>query len=136
MEPVAAAAETRMRGSSFAVLDKIALSRIARFEQVVADAAAEQQASTSEVLKQTKFAGKLAKFKSIESGQAAVPAVNHESIHMTTLKAKLNAFELAARKEEPVAFTTSWKNVRQGTWKAKKQIAGGIAPKKSLADLP
>lgn len=129
------APQTRMRGSSFAVLDQLAVSRIQRFEQAIADKAEEEKKTSAEVLKQTRFQGKLAKFKKIEEGVAEPPRVNNESMHMATLRSKLAAFE-AASKKDPVAFKTTWKNVHAGAWKQKKQIAGGIAPKKSLADLP
>lgn len=130
--------QSRMRGSSFAVLDQIAVSRIQRFEQLQQDAAAQQSTPTGEVLRQTKFAGKLAKFRRMEDaiGSDAAPKLNDESLRVQTLKAKLAAFEEAAKKEDPVAFKLSWKNVRQGTWRQKKQISGGVAPKRALADLP
>lgn len=127
--------EVRMRGSSFAVLDQLAVSRIQRFEQAIADRAEHEKKTSAEVLRQTRFQGKLAKFKKIEEGVAEAPRVNNESMHMATLRSKLAAFE-AASKKDPVAFKTTWKNVHAGAWKQKKMIAGGIAPKKSLADLP
>merc|ERR1719375_932160 len=142
----------RRRGSSFAVLDALAVSRIQRFEQIVADTAAEEKKTSAEVLRQNKFAGKLAKFQKIESSAnktwqssnhhptgAPAPAApiatvnNDEFMRKATLKAKLAAFE-AANKKDPVAFKKTWKHVadRPGMWRQKTQIAGGIAPKKSL----
>ena len=131
-------AGTRRRGSSFAVLDQLAVSRIARFEQTIHDAAVAAGRSTpdqiAEMSRQRKFADRLAKFKQVESG-TPLARVNEEAMHKQSLKAKLAAFEEAAKKE-PLAFKTSWKNVRQGTWKQKTSIAGGIAPPKKLSDLP
>jgi len=130
---------TRRRGSSFAVLETIAVSRIARFEQVITDAVEQNKKATpptAEEITQKKFADKLAKFKRIETSAGEAPKVNNEMMHVETLKAKLSAFEEASKKQDPIAFKTSWKNVRQGTWKQKKSIAGGVAPKRSLADLP
>jgi len=139
-EPAAAVAEEppaehgRMRGSSFAVMDTIALSRIQRFEQTIQEVAAKEKVVPAQVAKQTRFADKLEKFKKIENGE--IPAgSNQESMQKMTLKAKLVAFEEAA-KVDPVAVKTTWKNVRPGSWAAKKQIGSGPPPKKSLADLP
>ena len=87
------------------------------------------RASNAEV---TEFDSKLAKFKAIETGAPA--KIGAEDMHKKTLKAKLHAFEAAAKKEPPVAFKTSWKNVRAGNWQQKKTIAGGVAPKKSIQD--
>lgn len=130
-EAAAEAPRGRRRGSSFAVLETIAVSRIARFEQLVA-VVTKPEPSVS----QRKFADKLSKFKKIETGEAAPPTLNHESMHVQTLKAKMSAFEDAAKRQDPIAFKTSWKNVKPGSWRQKKSIAGGVAPKKSLADLP
>lgn len=137
--PAPAAAEepvrqTRMRGSSFAVLEKLAVSRIKTFEQAVADAQA-KECTGAATLKQRNFASRLEKFKRIESDEVPPPNPNSEALQKQTLKAKLAAFE-AANIKDPVAFKTSWKNVRQGTWRQKKEIAGGVAPKKTLAELP
>jgi len=125
----------RMRGSSFAVLDTIAISRIQRFEQTIQEEVKRENADPMQVIQQQRFANKLAKFKSIESGGATVAAPNAEISHKATLKSKLAAFE-AANKKDPVAIKKTWKNTRPGTWKEKKEIAGGPAPKKTLADLP
>lgn len=123
----------RMRGSSFAVLQSLAVSRIAKFEEVVAAAQAAEKGTSVEGLKARTFLGKLSHFKRIESGDAA--SLNQDSAHKQTIKAKLAAFE-AANKADLVAFKTSWKNVRQGTWKQKTVIAGGLPPKKALSELP
>ena len=74
----------RMRGSSFAVLDTLAVSRIQMFEQAVADALAKEQATSSQTAMQRKFANRLDKFKRIESGEFAL---NREAAHKQTLKA-------------------------------------------------
>mgnify|MGYP006148453417 CR=1 FL=1 len=123
----------RMRGSSFAVLDTIAISRIQRFEQTIQEEVKKESADPMQVIKQQRFANKLAKFKSIESGSATVTVA--EISHKATLKSKLAAFE-AANKKDPIHIKRTWKNARAGTWHAKTEIAGGPAPKKTLADLP
>ncbi len=130
--PAPAASVVRRRGSSFAVFDTIASSRIGRFEQVIQDVAAKEQTDPKAMYKQKAFDSKLAKFKAIETGAPA--KIGAEDMHKKTLKAKLHAFEAAAKKEPPVAFKTSWKNVRAGNWQQKKTIAGGVAPKKSIQD--
>lgn len=121
-----------MRGSSFAVMDAIAFSRINRFEQVIQDVAAKEAKDPKEMYRARAFENKLSKFKAIENGTPTV--VNAEDMHKKTLKAKLAAFEQAAKKKEPVAFKTSWKNVHAGKWQQKKTIAGGVAPKKDIKD--
>jgi len=124
----------RMRGSSFAVLDTIALKRIQVFEQTIQEVAAKEKVVPAQVAKQRRFNDKLEKFKRIESG-AAPTRVNQENMQKQTLKAKLVAFEEAAKKD-PIAVKTTWKNTRPGSWAQKKQIGGGPPPPKSLADLP
>lgn len=124
----------RMRGSSFAVLDTIALKRIQIFEQTIQEDAAKKKVDPVQVAKSRKFDDKLQKFKRIEGG-AAPPRINQEDMQKQTLKAKLIAFE-EANKKDPIAIKTTWKNTRPGTWSQKKQIGGGPPPKKSLADLP
>jgi hypothetical protein len=128
-----AAPIVRKRGSSFAVLDTIATSRIERFEQVIQDTAAKGQTDPRALYQQRAFESKLAKFRALE--QAGGPAaLSAEDIHKKTLKAKLHAFEAACKKEPPVAFKETWRNVRTGCWQPKKMIAGGVAPKKSIQD--
>uniref|UniRef100_A0A7S2JMW6 EF-hand domain-containing protein n=1 Tax=Haptolina brevifila TaxID=156173 RepID=A0A7S2JMW6_9EUKA len=124
----------RMRGSSFAVLDTIALTRIQIFEQTIQEVAAKEKVNPAQVAKQSKFNSKLEKFRKIESG-AEPHRVNQENMQKQTLKAKLVAFEEAAKKD-PVIIKTTWKNQRPGSWAAKKQIGSGPPPKKSLTDLP
>lgn len=124
---------SRMRGSSFAVLETIAVSRIRNFEQKLADIAKkEAKIASGQEIKQRKFDDKVAKFKRLESGGELTAA---ESVHKQTLKAKLAAFE-AASKKDPVAFKLSWKNVRPGSWAQKRQFAMAPPKKKSLAELP
>ena len=128
-----AAPIVRKRGSSFAVLDTIVTSRIERFEQVIQDTAAKGHADPRALYQQRAFESKLAKFRALE--QTGGPAaLNAEDIHKKTLKAKLHAFEAACKKEPPVAFKETWRNVRTGCWQPKKMIAGGVAPKKSIQD--
>jgi len=124
----------RMRGSSFAVLDTIAMSRIQRFEQVIQETVEKESANPNEVIRQKRFADKLAKFKSIESGETPA-AKSAESTQKATVKSKLAAFEAAAKKD-PVAIKTTWKNQRPGTWTQKKQIGNGPRSPKKLSDLP
>lgn len=133
-EPPEPVEEVRMRGSSFAVLEKLAVNRIKKFEQAVADAQAKEGVGLK-LAKQQKFADRLQKFKRIETATADPAAPGAEDLQKQSLKQKLAAFE-AANKKDPIAFKKSWKNVRQGAWKQKTVIAGGVAPKKSLADLP
>jgi len=132
--PAESPAVVRRRGSSFAVFDTIASSRIGRFEQVIQDVAVKEKADAKAMYKKTAFENKLSKFKKIET--AGPSAVNAEDMHKKTLKAKLHAFEVASKKSEPIAFKTSWKNVRPGGgWSQKKTIAGGVAPKKTIAEI-
>lgn len=60
--------------------------------------------------------------------------VNNEKLQTAALKTKLAAFEEASKKQDPVVFKTTWRNVKHGNWKQKKQIAGGIARKMSLKE--
>jgi hypothetical protein len=125
----------RMRGSSFAVMDTIAQNRILAFQQAIKEKKAEGEKPAAKILSENKFANKLSKFKRIENGQQ--PArMNNDDAHKATLKNKLAAFEHAAKKEEPVAMKKTWKTAGHGQWNHKTQIAGGIAPKKTFADLP
>jgi len=110
----------RMRRTSFSVMNSLAKSRINTFEQAV-----EMKIKMEAPAKiESKFAGKLAKFKRIENPVAG-PSINNEELQKSALKTKLMAFEQAS-KAEPVAFKKSWKNVQPGRWKAKTQIAGGV----------
>lgn len=126
---------TRQRGSSFAVLAAVAVSRIAQFEKLVQDEAITASKTAEETRRKNKFASKLAKFKRLESGEPTAG----ESGQAQALKAKLAAFEAAA-KNDPVAFKTSWKNVHDANepkWRERSvRAVGAVAPPRSLADLP
>merc|ERR1712196_95126 len=111
-----------MRGSSFAVMDNLAQSRINAFQKAIKDKQADEEKTPAEILAKNKFANKLSKFKQIETGTA--PArVNNDDAHKATLKNKLAAFEQQAKKE-PVEFKKTW---------AKVGGAGNYKPKTTFA---
>lgn len=64
------------------------------------------------------------------------PAAKRESLSTRPLSAKLAAFEAAAKAPTGPATKTSWKQDRPGSWKAKIVVAGGVAQKKRLSQLP
>jgi len=126
----------RMRGSSFAVMDTIAQNRIMAFQKAIKDKQAEKEKTPAKILSENKFANKLAKFKKIETGEQP-SRVNNDDAHKATLKNKLAAFEQQSKKQEPVEMKKTWKSVGAGrNWKPKTEFAGGVAPKKTFADLP
>lgn len=117
----------RMRVSSFSVMNDLAKSRIATFQQVVGTT---QEKSAPPM--PSKFAKKLKKFEHIETGDA--PKLNNEAMQQTALKTKLAAFEKAS-KADPVAVKKTWKNVKHGGWAQKTTFAGGVAPKKTIEQI-
>lgn len=127
--------ETLMRRSSFAVMESIAKSRISTFQQTVEAEQARASKSDAKVRSEMRFNNKLQKFKRIEN-PAENASIGNEKLHTAALKTKLAAFEAASKKKDAVVMTTTWKNVQPGNWKQRKSIAGGVAPRKSLADLP
>lgn len=130
-EPVPEPIKPRMRHSSLSVMHQVAQSRIHTFEAAV-DAT---QKAAKEAAPLSKFERQLRKFKRVEGSLAPPPSVNNENLASKSIKMKLAAFE-QANKSDPVAFKQSWKHVREGAWRSKKEFALGVAPPKSLADLP
>mmetsp|Transcript_17 Transcript_17/g.33 ORF Transcript_17/g.33 Transcript_17/m.33 type:complete len:302 (+) Transcript_17:26-931(+) len=142
---------SRMRRSSFSVMQAIAKSRISSYEQTSALSPTsithhEIQIQACEAKKPTdpkdnvpsKFISRLDKFKRIEAKNAAggtAPSVNNECLQAAALKTKLLAFEQASKKVDPVLFKKSWKNVSHGSWALKSKVVGGVAPKKTLAQV-
>jgi len=118
-----------MRGSSFAVLDKVARGRITRFEQVIQETVKKDNVPDAQVRAQARFASKLAKF------QQEPTAATVETLYKRSVKEKLNAFE-TANKAAPADFKKTWKKVGAGNYKLKTQIAGAPPPKRNVADLP
>lgn len=130
-EPAEADDEALMRGSSFAVLDKVARGRITRFEQVIQETVRKDNVPDAQVRAQARFASKLSKFQ-----QPLQPATEKAETHYKrSVAEKLNAFE-AANKAAPADFKKTWKKVGAGNYRLKTQVAGAPPPKKNIADLP
>mmetsp|Transcript_18 Transcript_18/g.35 ORF Transcript_18/g.35 Transcript_18/m.35 type:complete len:285 (+) Transcript_18:26-880(+) len=125
---------SRMRRSSFSVMQAIAKSRISSYEQ----ACEAKKPTDPKDNVPSKFISRLDKFKRIEAKNAAggtAPSVNNECLQAAALKTKLLAFEQASKKVDPVLFKKSWKNVSHGSWALKSKVVGGVAPKKTLAQV-
>lgn len=139
-EQDAAEDEDLMRQPSFALVRKIVTSRIDTFQQAVETNARLQQRANDAAARtaQGRFASKLQKFRRIES-ELSEPKLNNEEMHTAALRTKLQAFELASQKAAtPLEFKRSWRNIqaRPSSWRRTTVFAGGVAPKKSLSDLP
>lgn len=130
---------TRLRGSSLAVMDTLATSRIEAFQQVIKDAKKKEKEIPATPAA-ARFQNKLAKFKRFEDGAPERP--NNDNLHKQAIKGKLAAFEAAQKStEDPVAFKKEWKNTSKGKWEEKQTRAPGAGggappPKKNIADLP
>jgi hypothetical protein len=139
--------ETRMRGSSFAVLNTLAMERVKRFEQVAKDVAEKETEAKAGVPKSdgvasaaSKMQERLAKFRNLDAGApagAAQPTLGNDKIHMATMKAKLGAFETALRANQQAhAWKKSWKNMHYQAYRKGTKFDLPPPAAKSLADLP
>lgn len=126
----------RMRGSSFALFDAVASTRIQRFETVIKETIVREKKTEVEVRAMSKFSSQLAKFRRLENGPAAAPELDTDAMQRSAIKAKLTAFEAQAQRMDKPTFKKTWRNVTAGSWRAGTTFDGGPAPKKSLADLP
>eukprot|EP00316_Scyphosphaera_apsteinii_P023695 CAMPEP_0119343406 /NCGR_PEP_ID=MMETSP1333-20130426/106430_1 /TAXON_ID=418940 /ORGANISM="Scyphosphaera apsteinii, Strain RCC1455" /LENGTH=332 /DNA_ID=CAMNT_0007355795 /DNA_START=25 /DNA_END=1023 /DNA_ORIENTATION=+ len=114
------------------------ISRLDKFKRIEAQACEAKKPTDPKDNVPSKFISRLDKFKRIEAKNAAggtAPSVNNECLQAAALKTKLLAFEQASKKVDPVLFKKSWKNVSHGSWALKSKVVGGVAPKKTLAQV-
>jgi len=144
----------RMRGTSFAVLNNIAASRIKAFMQNEEQTAAEEKPKP-DMSKANAVAERMAKFKRTDVASVATSAyeaqkqkntgllpLKDENLWKATLKNKLAAFEAAkkAADNDQPSFKKSWRNQGYQQWKSKRQVVGadgsvGPPPKVDLQAL-
>jgi len=125
-EPEAPVGEARARRGSISALNALASARIKAFQQVVADASAQE---------------KLNAFKTKPEHMSG-PMVNSDELHKETLRNKVKAFEVAATFKGKIELKKTWKKVGgAGNYAPGQKILlggqpAGVAPKKKLSDLP
>jgi hypothetical protein len=146
----------RMRGTSFAVLNNIAASRIKAFTQEQEEKeAAEPVKKEADPSKANEIAARIAKFKRPDVASVATSAfeaqkqkntgllpLKDENLWKATLKNKLAAFEAAkkAADNDQPSFKKSWRNQGHQQWKGKRTVVGadgsvGPPPKVDLQAL-